>query len=823
MKHNGKYSDEYVAHIDKNEHIQPLKDHLLNVSGLCAKNASKVGIADAGTIIGLLHDFGKYSSSFQHYIFSACGLIDQDADGYVAADQMKGKIDHSTAGAQVLWELSTKVKPSYQIALQILSVCIASHHSGLINLINPLGQNEFLRRMRKPEDGSHYREVEKNSDLEIRQKITDLILKDDFLNPILNILQQIFRGVQMANANRAFFQSGLFVRMLFSCLIDADRMDTSVFMEPFAKARLSSRKPVDWEILVSRLNSKLSDYSSCGVENKIDKIRRSVSEVCLAKSDRSTGIFTLTVPTGGGKTLSSLRFALNHAAKHNLDRIFYILPYTSIIDQNADVVRKILEIKADDNEMVVFEHHSNIIPELINWKTKMLAETWDAQVIFTTTVQFLETLFSGGTRSARRMHQLARSVIIFDEIQTLPVKTVHLFCNAINFLINLCGSSVVLCTATQPLLNKVSEEKGSLNFTMENEIIENPTELFDSLKRVNVVPIKKDGGWSNSEIASMAFKEAMISGSCLVVVNTKKSAKNIFQECIKRCEVQVFHLSTNMCPAHRMDKLQKIKDQLASNQPIICISTQLIEAGVDVDFGSVIRFVAGIDSIVQAAGRCNRNMKREVGNVFVVNPAEESIQNLPDISKGVEITHRILREMDDPQGNLPNDLIHPDVLKRYYQYYFYERSGEMSYNVNTGVEDTLLNLLGSNVISVGEYQRMNNNKPGIRLCQAFQTAGEHFKVIDANTTGIIVPYLAGDELIKDLISSNAIFQKGILLKKSQRYTVNVYPDVLKLLREAEAISELQDIQVMMLNDARYYHPDFGLVTEIIQDYNSIII
>jgi len=176
------------------------------------------------------------------------------------------------------------------------------------------------------------------------------------------------------------------------------------------------------------------------------------------------GVFTLTVPTGGGKTLASLRFALHHANKHKLDRLIFIIPYTSIIDQNARVVRDILEVDKRDQGKFVLEHHSNLLPELQNWKTKILSENWDAPIIYTTSVQFLETLFSGGTRSARRMHQLARSVIVFDEIQTLPIKTIHLFCNAINFLTTHCHSSVVLCTATQPLLNKVNKKKGTSGF-----------------------------------------------------------------------------------------------------------------------------------------------------------------------------------------------------------------------------------------------------------------------------------------------------------------------------------------------------------------------
>ena len=536
------------------------------------------------------------------------------------------------------------------------------------------------------------------------------------------------------------------------------------------------------------------------------------------------GVFTLTVPTGGGKTLASLRFALHHANKHKLDRLIFIIPYTSIIDQNARVVRDILEVEKNDQGKFVLEHHSNLLPELQNWKTKILSENWDAPIIYTTSVQFLETLFSGGTRSARRMHQLARSVIVFDEIQTLPIKTIHLCCNAINFLTIHCHSSVVLCTATQPLLNKVNKEKGYIRFSEKNEIISDGKTIFKNLKRVEVINKIKPSGWEIPEISHLAIEQISKKLSCLIIVNTKKNAREIYEELIQHTAFPVYHLSTSMCAAHRMASLNEIREKLKESKPIICVSTQLIEAGVDVDFGTVIRFVSGIDSIVQAAGRCNRNGKRPSGKVFVINPKNESIDSLHDIKTGRDISMRIFEELRNSKSGLPNDLTHPQVIERYFQYYFYNRAAEMDYNVDVGRNDTLLNLLSNNSISVSEYSREHDKEPQMYFRQSFATAGNVFKAIDAPTQGIVVPYSKnGKKIVADLFSQFAVEQQYKLLQKAQKYTVNTFPNEIKKLAEQKAVREVPEIGVLVLNDLRFYHPQFGLSTEIKTEYETLII
>lgn len=813
-----------IAHIriDGEKHIeQSVKEHSFGVSEIAAKNAGKIGLTKAGELLGLLHDLGKYSAAFQNYIKSATGLLNQDEDDYVDSKGLKGKIDHSTAGAQHIWSFTKEKKPQEQIAAQLLALCVSSHHSGLIDCITIDGENEFGRRMAKADNKAHLEESLRKAESEITEKVNSLMKDPDCFGGVLQILKRIAHTEK--NETQIRFQAGLMIRMLFSCLIDADRLDTANFENPKYIPKRQNGEYISWELLIKRLEDKLKEFDDTQIKNKVNKLRKLIADACLDRSSDNTGIFTLTVPTGGGKTLASLRFALHHAKKHKLDRIVFVIPFTSIVDQNAQVVRDILETEINEEGRIVLEHHSNLMPELQNWKNKILTESWDAPIIYTTSVQLLETLFGGGTRSARRMHQLANSVIVFDEIQTLPIKTVHMFSNAVNYLTRHCNSSVVLCTATQPLLNNVDENKGRISFDKTNEIMPDIETLFADLKRVEVENKIKPHGWETGEIAALAVEQANESGSCLVIVNTKNNAQAVYTACSETTDYPVYHLSTSMCPAHRMEKLTEIRAKLG-NKPLICVSTQLIEAGVDVDFGSVIRFVAGLDSIAQAAGRCNRNGLRATGKVFVINPAQEAIDSLEDIKIGKEITtERILYYFDQKLIGKSNDLLSPEWMDQYFKYYFYRRADKMIYPVDVGRSDNLLELLSINSISVEEYHMINGNYPNIYFRQSFKKAADAFKAIDAPSQGIVVPFSTnGKEIVADLFSQFAVEQQFELLKRAQRYTVNVFPNVIKKLREERAIKEVPEIEVLVLTDPRYYHLEFGLSTEIVKEYDSLI-
>jgi len=818
-------NSKYVAHHrEKDGEIQDLAIHLEEVSRKTGEFASKIGMKEQGELIGLLHDIGKASQEFEKYIKSAVGLINPDEDDYVDAAGKKGKVDHSTAGAQLIYRNLVDKGPEGLFAAQVLSLCLASHHSGLIDCITPEGINVYSKRMDKREDKSHVDEVIGQLSKEAKERITSRLQSKEFLQNLIDSFKALKSAVD--SSETLAFKRGMMVRFLFSCLIDSDRLNTADFESHIVAKLRNYGGYKSWHVLVERLNKKLQGFDSNGINAE----RQKISQACYEFFEKPKGLYQLTVPTGGGKTLASLRFALNHAARHQMDRIIYVLPYTTIIDQNAEEIRKVLEDKDKKGKYlnhVVLEHHSNLMPDQQTARQKVLSENWDAPVVLTTNVQVLEALFGSGTRGARRMHQLANAVIIFDEVQALPIKCVQLFNIAVMYLVNNCGATVVLCTATQPLLDKIEPKSRALPITAEQQMVPNARQLFDDLKRVEVYDKTIIGGWINDEIRELVGQQVLKSGSALVVVNTKASAHEIYRQCKQVDNVEVYHLSTYMCPAHRLDVLNQVKKCLDPKdpKPIICVSTQLIEAGVDISFGSVIRFLAGLDSIAQAAGRCNRHNEQfpKLGEVFIINPAEENIEKLADIRIGKKITERLLGEFKDNPACFGNSLISPEAMEQYYQYYFYQRAKEMKYSISSnsivGREDDIFNLLSGNTLSVAEYKRVNDNKePDILLRQSFMSAAKSFEVIETIARGIIVPYgKEGKELIGKLCSAMEIDKQYKLLRRAQRYSVNVFPNVLEKLQNRGAIHEAQKGSGILYLDDQYYSDEVGISEKPVKD------
>jgi len=764
-----------------------------------------------GELAGLLHDLGKYSAAFQEYIRLPEGKTDPDAelDNATRPRLKHANRDHSTAGAQVVWEtLKDASDPLSRLAAQIVALCVASHHSGLLDCLAPDGEDKFSDRMAKDKADTHLDEARSTADREILLKIAGRLERPKLLAELKDQLSQLLSAKDSPQVRELYV--GLLVRFLFSALIDADRLS--------AAGRSRSGVIPQWDLLTERLERHVSEIKR---KTRIDDIRAEVSVACREFASREKGLYQLTVPTGGGKTISSLRFGLHHAAHHHMDRLIYVIPYTTIIDQNAAVARLILEGKEGEAKGdFVLEHHSNLTPDKEAWQNRLLAENWDATVIFTTTVQFLEALFSGGTRDVRRMHNLANAVIIFDEVQTVPVKTVHLFNNAINFLVKKCGSTVVFCTATQPLLDAVDHDKGAARLADSPEMAPRRDALFRDLHRAEVIDKRKAGGWGEAEIAQLICNEANETGSALAIVNTRAAAQNLYDLCSQQMK-GVWHLSTKMCPAHRMNDINNIKKKLDPDdpepkKPMVCVSTQLIEAGVDIDFGSVVRYLAGLDSIAQAAGRCNRNGRRPSGSVFVVNPSHESLDKLKEIRIGREMAERVLDEYRESPCGFDCDLLSPKAMNRYYEYYFFNRAKEMVYEVpsgDIGHDDDLLSLLSQNRMAVEAYWRTHQRSaPPLSLCQSFKSAGRVFKVIDAPTEGVVVPY--GDEgkrIIAGICASASLEETRQLLRKAQRYSVNLFPYEMEKLRSKGAVHETQKEGGFFYLDEQYYDENLGVV------------
>lgn len=809
--------EQYIARYRQSDGTpQSVREHLEGSAELASFFAEKIGMPTLGKLLGLLHDVGKYSKVFQDYIKSAVGILEPDDEEYIDARKVRGKIDHSSAGAQFAWRNSGD-SDFQKLATNIIALCIASHHSGLIDYLAPDGTDVFNKRMEKPDEKTHFCDALELMNETIKNKSISILASQELENELKNRLAGL-RGV-FTSPVTGQFALGFLARFLFSALIDADRLNSA--------ERTVSAKP-DWNLLCGILEANLAGFT---VRNNIDTIRTDISDACKNSAEREKGLFQLTVPTGGGKTLASLRFALHHAAKHGMDRIIYVVPFTSIIDQNARIARSIFAFQELTGTQVVLEHHSNLTPEQDTNESKLLAENWDAPIIFTTAVQFLETLFAGGTRGVRRLHQLANAVIIFDEIQTIPIRTVHLFNNAINFLVSQCGSTAVFCTATQPLLDRVDPLKGAAKLSASPEMMgDNLDVLFKDLHRAKIEDGCKDGGWTVEEIVDEAMKELAESGSVLVIVNKKSQAKELFQKLRDRTDAPLYHLSTSMCPSHRMAVLEKVRTCLDPEkpQPVICVSTQLIEAGVDVDFGSIIRYLAGLDSIAQAAGRCNRNGRRAAGRVLIVNRANENIDKLPEIKVAQEIALRVLREFRDDSMAFDGNLQSPKVMERYYFYYFFNRSHEMAFPVtsreikNMPGKSDLLTLLSTNNDAVEIYKNNQRKAPPIPLRQAFMSAAEAFRVIDSPTEGVIVPYGAGERIVTQLMTCPKE-DRAKLLKKAQRHSVNLFPYEMQKLRDGHRVHELWEGSGMYYLDERHYSADFGASTDAVAEMKVRII
>lgn len=806
----------YIAHVRKADgQPQSLQTHLTETSEIAKLLAAKLDLEQEGELLGLMHDFGKYSHKFQKYIHDETGLFNPDLDDEESTPN-GSKVDHSTAGAQWVYRELRKFGAEQGIGElfgQMLGLCIASHHGeGLIDCLDGEGNPKWIERFNKTDELTHLAECEQNADEVVQQKAHELAGE----NLIRNLLKAVKPILSDSTTNDKIkeFYLGCLTRFLFSCLIDADRINSSDFeREAQKEVRRLTEKP-DWQIAIDQVEAKLAGFQN---RYPIDEIRRRISSDCLKRAVDSQGIYTLTVPTGGGKTLASLRYALHHAQKHNLDRIIYIIPYTSIIDQNAQAVREIL------GEDWVLEHHSNLEPEKQSWQDKLLCENWDKPIVFTTMVQFLDAWFGGGTRGARHIHPMTNSVLIFDEIQTLPVKCVHLFCNVLNWLTKFGKSTAVLCTATQPLLGELGlqnfpEDKrgaitarGLLRLPENAEIMgkyQDLDKLFADLSRVEIRFNEKSGGWNVEEAGTFLLEQFQTTPSCLFIVNTKKWAQELYQYCQKQNvpPEALFHLSTHQCATHRKAIFDTIKARLKNGKPVICISTQLIEAGVDISMACVIRALGGLDSIAQAAGRCNRHgEKKGKGQVWVLNLQEQDFtQILPDIQAGKTHAERVFRDFAG------QDILQPAAMERYFEYYFYQRSDEMVYSIQNSATGSLLDWLSDNALNFYSEKNNKKSKQFPLLMQSFKSAGRVFQAIDAPTHAVIVPYGEGAELIAKLCGEWNPQEMYHTLQKAQRYSVNVFPKVWDKLQKENALHEIIEGSGIYYLKERHYNDEFGL-------------
>ena len=727
-----------------------LADHLRAVSGLAAEFADTFRAADWGRLAGLWHDLGKYRPGFQRYIRQTC-----DPDAHIEQRVAGRDKTHSLAGAA---HAVAELGPQHGMLLAFL---IAGHHAGLPDLHEGDGAGASLKARFASEDG--------------RRECAEAISQE--------IPADVLAGEKPESSipgNADGF--ALWLRMLFSCLVDADFLDTEAYFSPEQTAA-RGRYPALAD-MQRALNAHLDSFSRRAADgiSVVDAHRAEVLAACRAKAALPPGFFTLTVPTGGGKTLSSLAFALAHALKHGKRRIIYAIPYTSIIEQNAQVFRQVFAPLGED---VVVEHHSNldIDEKKEDHANRLASENWDAPLIVTTNVQLFESLHAARTSQCRKLHNLVDSVIVLDEAQMLPRGFLAPTLRVLKLLVAHYGVTVVLCTATQPMLASRREPvTGRLRFDGiddAREIVDAPDALFDALRRVDIrLPADFNAHRSWDEIAEDIRQHDCV----LTIVNTRKDARHLFE---LLHDDDVVHLSALMCAQHRSAVIVSIRKRLdarcsgTSNRPLRVISTQLVEAGVDLDFPAVYRALAGLDSIAQAAGRCNREGRLAgMGLVHVFVPPTPPPPGL--LLQGAQTT----RELAASGNQL--DPLAPNTFRRYFDLLY--GKGELD-------EKDILGLL----------------KPDRA---AFRTAAERFRLIDDASESVIVPFNPDGGLNE---ASPVHGWLGTLAKngdvkwarrKLQRYTVNVPHWLFKRLVEQGDVAEHAGLWLAL--DSRY-DPTFGLL------------
>lgn len=773
-----------VAHIHPtDEKEQSVEEHCLNTARLAEQYAAAVGMKVLAGTAGKLHDMGKLTEAFDSYIRGR-------------SSAKRGDIDHCFAGAKYLSELAGNDKMLKDTAA-FLGRAVLSHH-GLHDWIDEDGEDYYSKRTAKNEG---YDEI-----LENAGKCSLLSCCEDDLKEAEKeyraLTEKAFKTMGSAkypDESRKYqamaFYMGMWERLLTSLLTDADRTDTADFMSGVDTERHFDTKAL-WEEMHIRMEEKLRGFE--GRNDPISQRRKSISERCRDFAENDVKICRLVVPTGGGKTLSSLRFAVEYCRKGKADKVIYVAPYLSILEQNSDEIRS---VAGDD---AFLEHHSDMLAEKAENaeeldEYELRTEKWDSPVIATTMVQFFNALFSGKPSAVRRMHRLSNAVIIIDEVQSIPLKCVYLFNLAMNFLAYCCNSTIVLCSATQPPFELM---KAHPLIQDENPSMTGDTaEDFEAFRRTRIIPLNdKKGGYTYEEAAEFCIKKQREHGSLLMVVNTKAAALQLYKLIKENTEAQVIHLSTNMCPQHRTDKIKTLRRLLKEKAPVICVTTQLIEAGVDISFGCAVRSLAGMDNAAQAAGRCNRHGEFEkVCPVYLIKIKDEALKYLPEIANAQDISTEMLYGFDS-EGE--TDLQGAEVMRDYFSKLYGENKEKLCYPVRG---DNLLDMLSLDK----ERNSIYGNKALMFRGQAFRTAGGLFDVIGSNTQGVIVPYNdKAEEIITELNGECSPDKAVSLLRKAQKYTVNVYSSTLKRLEEEKGLIQLEC--GALAADKRYYNAEHGL-------------
>lgn len=809
---------------------QGLKEHCLHTGEYAARGIGNAGLCHTAYLAGILHDAGKAKAEFVDYIEKA----------YQGEKVDRGSVNHTFAG--VIWILEryhTNESIWEKIASETIGYAVGSHH-GMFDCVDLNGENGFLHRLKKDRKEIFYQEAMQNYFTYVR--------KEDALDRIfrksVQEIESFFQSVKETypkDRKGAFFQMGMLVRLILSAVIYGDRRDTSEFMGGCLPGSVCGEGK-DTVEFVRQLEAARDDRASwkrrreyfekkigmLGEDSPINRVRNAISNQCMEASEREPGIYRLNVPTGGGKTLCTLRYSLAHAEKYNKKRIIFIIPLLSVLDQNVKVIK---DFVPDESE--VLEHHSNVVREReMNGEEldyyEYLADSWNCPIVVSTLVQLLNILFSHQTSAVGRMQALCDSVIVIDEVQSMPKKVTAMFNMAMNFLCQFCNATIVLSSATQPCFEEL---KWSLHLAKEPDLVRLGREQMQVFKRAEVIDCTDQYGMDWETCAGFCNEALMQNDSLLVVCNTKSEARRLFEELKGQAEAfgwDIYHLSTAMCQEHRWRVMERLKESLGKVQhgagngdgvclrKVICVSTQLIEAGVDISFASVVRVMAGLDNLAQAAGRCNRsNEYGQVGKVYLIKLKNENLSMLPEIKKAQDSTRKELdtRKSLDTGDEWEGGLLDEQSIRRFYRYLFKETEKEIRYPIQDCGRTVYLADLLSNKNDDAE-QGVNKSKNATYvLRQPFKTAGKNFRVFAQDTTDILVPYGDGAQIAGQLESmQDEWFDFGKfkeIMGQAKKYTISIYEWQKENLYQAGLLSAVLDGRALVL-DEKAYDECFGL-------------
>lgn len=789
--------------------VQTVEEHNRNVAKYAQQALEGIGLGDTGYLAGYLHDMGKYTDEFSEY-------IDAVTDPRIPDTKRpaRGTVNHTFAGVRFVYqEIKCSDDAPSILTKDIIAYAIGAHH-GQFDCIDETGRNGFAYRCEKkdPIIDEGIRNFKENVDLSIvneqfskaEQEVVQYMWKVHDLSSKLAKQQDnqtsklTPQEVKKQEWEALNFYCGCLARLVLSAVIDGDRRDTAEFMDNYKISQSQNMQDV-WKRELEFAEHKMKGFDQ---SSPINQARTKISDLCKQASEKESGIFMLNVPTGAGKTISSLRFALSHAAQRQKKRIIFTSPLLSILEQNAAVIRSFI---SDQN--LVLEHHSNAVnPETdgieLN-QNELLVETWDAPIIITSMVQLLNTFFDGRTSCIRRFRSLCHSIVVIDEVQTVPSNLLAMFNSMISFLSKCCDVTIVLCSATQPAWDQADYP---LTISSDRNIVPYSESIWNVFKRTEIIDAGKCR--FQDELPKRIEKIAEKKKSLLVICNKKSESEFLYQLLSQKYEC--YHISASMCMEHRRSVLKTIRKRLEQNEnePIICISTQVIEAGVDISFESVIRLLAGMDNIVQAAGRCNRNGESaKLGEVYTISCSDENLNKLREIQREKSASTEFLYEFHKSEKMYDSDPASDKSIHMYYRYLYRNMDVDFQEDKVEQKNFTVFSLLSSN------RQMLRNSQDKHLLNQSFKMAGQYFKVFDDSTIDVIVPYKKGKDIISDLCSQKAEFDRPFVrrcLKEARNYTVTIYPWQLDQLKKENAICEVQDLETYYLSDG-YYTESTGLI------------